>query len=39
MCNVFLACEPLTGKRIVKITERKTKRDWAYFPGRNRSST
>jgi len=31
MCNIFLACEPLTGKRIVKITERKTKRDWAYF--------
>jgi len=25
MCNVFLACEPLTGKRMVKITERKTK--------------
>ncbi len=31
MCNVFLACEPLAGKRMVKITERKTKRDWAYF--------
>ncbi|HII80978.1 MAG TPA: IS630 family transposase [Methanosarcina sp.] len=31
MCNIFLACEPLTGKRMVKITERKTKRDWAYF--------
>jgi len=22
MCNVFLACEPLAGKRMVKITER-----------------
>jgi hypothetical protein len=31
MCNIFLACEPLTGKRIVKIAERKTRRDWAYF--------
>src|SRR5674476_723769 len=30
-CNIFLACEPLNGKRIVKITERKTKQDWAYF--------
>src|SRR4030042_6350345 len=31
MCNIFLACEPLAGKRMVKITERKTKRDWAWF--------
>jgi hypothetical protein len=31
MCNVFIACEPLAGKRFVKITERKTKIDWAYF--------
>jgi len=31
MCNIFIACEPLTGKRMVKITERKTKKDWAYF--------
>ena len=31
MCNVFIACEPLAGKRMVKITERKTKRDWAFF--------
>jgi len=31
MCNIFLACEPLAGKRIVKVTERKTKRDWAFF--------
>jgi len=30
-CNVFIACEPLAGKRLVKITERKTKIDWAYF--------
>jgi len=30
-CNVFLACEPLAGKRMVKITERRTKQDWAYF--------
>jgi hypothetical protein len=31
VCNIFMACEPLAGKRIVKITERKTKTDWAYF--------
>ena len=31
VCNVFMACEPLAGKRLVKITERKTKIDWAYF--------
>ena len=30
-CNIFMACEPLAGKRLVKITERKTKTDWAYF--------
>jgi len=31
VCNVFMACEPLAGKRFVKITGRKTKIDWAYF--------
>jgi len=31
VCNIFMACEPLSGKRIVKITERKTKKDWSYF--------
>ena len=31
MCNVFLAFEPLAGKRVMKITERKTGRDWALF--------
>ncbi len=31
VCNIFLACEPLSGKRMVTITERKTKRDWAIF--------
>ncbi len=30
-CNIFLACEPLAGKRMVKITERRTKQDWSYF--------
>ena len=29
--NLFLACEPLKGKRYVKVTERRTKRDWAEF--------
>ena len=31
VCNIFLACEPLAGKRMVTITERKTRQDWAYF--------
>ncbi len=31
VCNIFLACEPLAGKRIVRVTERKTKQDWACF--------
>ena len=31
VCNIFMACEPLAGKRMVKITERKTKIDWAVF--------
>ena len=31
VCNIFIANEPLAGKRIVKITERKTKKDWAVF--------
>lgn len=30
-CNIFLACEPLAGKRIVEITERRTRQDWAQF--------
>jgi len=31
VCNVFIAGEPLAGRRLVTVTERKTKRDWAYF--------
>lgn len=31
VCNIFVANEPLRGKRIVKITERKTKVDWGLF--------
>jgi hypothetical protein len=31
VCNIFMACEPLAGERIVKITETKTKQDWAFF--------
>jgi hypothetical protein len=31
MCNVFIACEPLAGSRMVKVTKRKTKQDWAIF--------
>ena len=29
--NIFLASEPLQGKRFVEVTERKTKTDWAGF--------
>lgn len=31
VCNVFMACEPLAGRRMTKVTERKTKVDWAHF--------
>jgi transposase len=31
VCNVFMSNEPLQGKRKVKITERKTRIDWALF--------
>lgn len=30
-CVVLMAVEPLTGKRIVKVTERKTKKDYTEF--------
>lgn len=29
--TIFLANEPLAGRRLVKVTERKTKTDWAQF--------
>ena len=31
VCNIFLACEPLAGKRFIEIKERRTKQDWALF--------
>ena len=31
MCKIFLACEPLAGKRFVKVTQHRTSQDWAYF--------
>lgn len=31
MVNIFIANEPLKGKRMVEITEFKTKKDWARF--------
>ena len=31
VCNIFMANEPLKGKRYIKITEFKTKKDWAEF--------
>lgn len=29
--NVFMACEPLAGKRFVQVTAQRTKADWAAF--------
>ena len=31
VCNIFMVNEPLTGKRYVKITEFKTKKDWSIY--------
>lgn len=31
VCNIFMANEPLAGKREVKVTGQKTKGDWAEF--------
>jgi len=31
VCNIFICVEPLSGKRYVKVTKRKTKQDWAHF--------
>ena len=31
VCNIFMANEPLAGKRLVCITEKKTKIQWPYF--------
>lgn len=30
-CNIFIASEPLLGKRYAKVTERRTKKDWVVF--------
>ncbi len=31
VCNVFLACEPLTGKRYTMVAAQRTKQEWAQF--------
>jgi len=31
VCNLFLASEPLAGRRFVQVTQSKTKSDWARF--------
>ena len=31
VCNIFMSNEPLSGKRFVKVTGKKQKRDWATF--------
>jgi len=30
-CSIFMACEPLRGWRVAKVSARRTKLDWAYF--------
>jgi DDE superfamily endonuclease len=30
-CSLFVACEPLAGKRYLKVTKQRTKKDWAAF--------
>jgi hypothetical protein len=30
-CSIFLMCEPLAGKRVVEVKERRTKKDFAHF--------
>jgi len=31
VASVFLAVEPLTGQRTVRVTQRRTRTDWSYF--------
>lgn len=31
VCNVFLACEPLVGRRVTMVAAQRTKREWAQF--------
>ena len=31
VCSVFMAVEPLSGQRTVRVTERRTRTDWAHF--------
>ena len=31
VCNVFLACEPLTGQRYTMVAAQRTKQEWAQF--------
>lgn len=30
-CSIFVACEPLAGKRYLKVSKQRTKKDWAVF--------
>lgn len=31
VCSIFMATEPLAGRRLTKVTERRTRTDWAAF--------
>jgi hypothetical protein len=38
MVNIFMAGEPLRGKRYVEVHETKTKRDWALLSSKSQKS-
>lgn len=31
VCSIFLACEPVTGRRFLRVSPQRTKVDWAHF--------
>ena len=31
VCSLFLACDPLAGKRVVQVTAQRPRQDWAWF--------
>ena len=31
VCNIFMGCAPLAGRRLTQVTETRTKKDWAIF--------
>ncbi len=31
VCSIFLACEPLAGRRFLQVSPQRTRQDWAHF--------